>query len=142
MSFLIENNVIKEVSLCTPQARVPGKYTGITVGTFKLNLYQTATFSVFNIHFVRFATMGGIGKINSGLPTLFIGVYLTNSLTIIGPEARPISYVGIDYPGFRSLNRQDNVCLRTPGIYSLIVVNNSGSAAIDAIVTANVKITT
>ena len=123
---------------CQPETELfPG--TSIVVGQFSLSPGQRAVAQLF-LHFVGSSTLGGLEKVSIGLPTVYAGVYLNFPVTQNVLPAPPAVFIGRDLPGVSTYVMDLAEEISTPGQYSIVLANNSASAANQALLTGVILI--
>lgn len=127
-------NFVVASPISTPAVSLPAKSGGLPLAQFQLALGQSFSVTYVALHFIRFKTLGFLGKVNTGLPLVYVGLFYPTDLSRNETGARPIWSVGLELPGV-TYGRQLNVECTMPGIYSLILVNNAASSAIDVTAT-------
>jgi hypothetical protein len=125
--------------VATSQVSLPAKSGGLPLCQFQLSAGQIFSVTYVVLHFIGFKTLGFLGKVNTGLPLVYVGCYYQSTLTKPSASSKPVWQVGLEMPGVIG-GRQQSAQFKAPGIYQFLLVNNAASSSIEAVVTGNAQI--
>ena len=126
--------------MAVPQVELVARSGGLPISQFRLLPGQILSLPYLVLHFIGFSTLGYTGRVNTGLPTLYAGLFYQAGLSVGAYEAVPIMTVGIDAPGVAVLNNSAPMTFTAPGTYHVMLVNNHASSSIYALVTGAAQI--
>lgn len=141
MSFIAENTLtgVVGVPVCAPQVELVAQSPGLPVAQVQLAAGQVLNVPYLSLHFIGFRTLGFLEKVNTGLPTVYVGIYYQTNPDVL--PARPIIYTGLEAPGISVLRRSSIISFTAPGTYRVLLVNNHVSSNISALVSGVAYVT-
>lgn len=139
--FVTSLESVADCAISTPLVRVPARHVGVIMAQISIEKGQKLSVRYMGIHFAKFLRIGGISKLNTALPTVYAAVYHGNFEKFGSPTGRPVGYIGLDYPGYASMDPATPFEFRLPGVYSFALVNNAASNDIAALVTGAARVT-
>ncbi len=128
-----------DVPLACPQSLIaPGD--SIIVATIKLALDQKFRLRWLNLQVVGNVTTTDTARLNSGMGMCYAGIYCGEFQGINRPSGVPVRFLRRLTPGTSSFNPYHYQDFAGPDTLSLILVNNTTDAYIDACVTGSGRI--
>lgn len=122
------------VPICSPQVEVLAGPVGLVLAQFTLVENQCFVLPALHLQFVGCRTLGFATKSQSGLPTVYVGLYANRQAGEHGaPAGAPIWQLGAEVSGLFSTSASYEI--NTPGTYQAVLINNHAVSAIVAVVT-------
>lgn len=139
MNYLTENqlNSAAGIPIGMPQTTVR-RSEHVVVGSFSVPAGTEAGVAWLGLSVLRVAVVGAVAppvKISPGRPAFWAGI----QPKIGRPGGMPIAGVGLDLLGMDQLDMSGLRRVSTPGLYEVIVVNNTTNLDADMVLTAEIK---
>jgi hypothetical protein len=126
--------------LSVPQVALSAQQPALPIAQFTLAATQILSMPYLTLHFIKYLTLGFTDKRNTGLPTVYVGIYYQTGSAQDMPLGRPVLYVGRDVPGVSAMPRSIVTTFKEPGLYRVLLVNNHVSSDVSVLVTGTVQI--
>lgn len=123
------------IPLSIAQTELVAQSPGLPLAQFQLALGQELQIAYLSLHFVGYRTLGFLTKVDTGLPTVYVGLYYSSAPPAEKFGTRPIIHVGLEAPGIKLLDFASPATFNVPGFYQLKLTNNHATSTIAALVT-------
>lgn len=136
MTYVTPNRLSRTLALpiTLPQTELR-RARSIQLAQFKLMTGQALELRALNLHLLKILTPGVIPTyVNKPLGFVSVGVYFGNMLTSSVALVRAFNIGCVQFNPYQSR------ILRTPGIYSVIVANNTNNVDASVCVTGSLKL--
>lgn len=137
MSYLTTSQFerIETVMIALPQTELR-RQKSLQVSTIILNLGQVLELRSLNLHLLKIYTSGVASALEiTSLGLVNVGLYLNGAMMTGG-----VGLVSATAPGVGSYSPAQPVRIVTPGVYKVIVSNNSNNIDVAVLVTGSAKV--
>lgn len=140
MSFLTDTGLaqVLDQGFGLPESRLAAE-AAIPVGYLQLSPGQLARLRWLSVHLVRIIGTDAPLKVNTGLGSVYAGLYPTAAALRFTP-GQPLAYTPVDVPGVNQTSPYFYHDLESPGTYLILLVNNLSNAAVDVSVTGSFRL--